>query len=605
MNNHIAHIAVYFRKLHKFAGLKLYVNIVCMMGVSMLEGAGLFLFIPMLGLIGVFDTASADNIPFLSALMSPLGELPIGWRLPAVLGVFMLSVWTQAFLQLRLVNRNEAIEAGFIRHLQVELYQSLLQSSWSFFLTKRRSDFVHVMMQELSRASNGVYLSISLLSTCLFTLVQIGLAAWLSWPLTASILVCGVIMALILRPYHQRSKRNGERLSALMREFYAGMTEHFNGIKEIKSNRMEERHMGWFRDTSGELEQNAIMYTKLQSSSRFCYKAATGLLMALFVLCSVKLLHIPPEKLIVISLIFTRLWPKFSSLQSKWQRLAQTIPAFNSLQCLRMEYEAAKELDINEDVMDDNRVRMAHGIECRNVSYRYDRSRADFALEHIDLWIPANSMTAVVGKSGAGKSTLIDLLIGLMQPETGEVFADGELLVGERAVSFRRNVSYVAQEPFLFHASIRDNMFIAAPEVTEAMIWEALSFAAAEDFVRKLPQGLDTVLGDRGVRLSGGERQRIVLARAILRKPSILILDEATSALDGENEAKIQEALIRLKGSMTIIVIAHRLSTIRDANQVIVLEDGRLARSGGFQQLAKESDGVFGKLLSYQMTSSV
>ena len=131
-------------------------------------------------------------------------------------------------------------------------------------------------------------------------------------------------------------------------------------------------------------------------------------------------------------------------------------------------------------------------------------------------------------------------------------------------------------------------------------MWESLTFAAADEFVAKLPRGLDTVLGDRGVRLSGGERQRVVLARAILRKPSILVLDEATSALDGENERHIQTALERLKGSLTLIVIAHRLSTIRGADQVIVLEDGSIVQQGGYQQLSGESEGVFGKLLRYQ-----
>lgn len=131
-------------------------------------------------------------------------------------------------------------------------------------------------------------------------------------------------------------------------------------------------------------------------------------------------------------------------------------------------------------------------------------------------------------------------------------------------------------------------------------MWEALAFSASDAFVRALPQGLDTIVGDRGVRLSGGERQRIVLARAMLRKPSILVLDEATSSLDSENELKIQQALEQLKGKLTIIVIAHRLSTIRDADQVIVLEEGRIIQQGGYNQLYRESKGMFSKLLEYQ-----
>jgi ATP-binding cassette subfamily C protein len=280
--------------------------------------------------------------------------------------------------------------------------------------------------------------------------------------------------------------------------------------------------------------------------------------------------------------------------------MAQSLPAFSSLRNLQEECEAAIELEPDDLESSESSVRIEQGMECRNVYYRYDQSHSSYALHHIDLRIPANRMTAIVGKSGAGKSTLIDILIGLVRPERGEVLLDGKPLEPDRAFALRRAVGYVAQDPFLFHATLRENLEIAAPHASEEQMWEALRFSASDEFVRNLPQGLDTVVGDRGVRLSGGERQRIVLARAILRKPSVLILDEATSALDSENEAHIQRALDSLKGSMTIIVIAHRLSTIRHADQVIVLDKGTIVQSGEYRQLSKDSAGMLGKLLEYQ-----
>jgi ABC-type multidrug transport system fused ATPase/permease subunit len=214
-------------------------------------------------------------------------------------------------------------------------------------------------------------------------------------------------------------------------------------------------------------------------------------------------------------------------------------------------------------------------------------------------------MTAIVGRSGAGKSTLIDLLMGLITPESGDVQIDNIKLTGENLPNLRKSISYVSQDPFLFNATIRENLLIIEHNASDGEIWEALEFSAAADFVRELPNGLDTLIGDRGIKLSGGERQRLVLARAILRKPKILILDEATSALDTENESKIQEALERLKGSMTIVVIAHRLSTIRNADQVIVLDQGEIIQHGQFNQLANEKRGVFSSLLKKQMGISV
>jgi len=210
-------------------------------------------------------------------------------------------------------------------------------------------------------------------------------------------------------------------------------------------------------------------------------------------------------------------------------------------------------------------------------------------------------MTAVVGRSGAGKSTLIDLFMGLNQPECGEVLVDGMSLTKDNLISLRKVVSYVPQDPFLFNTTVRENLMLVNPNATEEELWEALYFSSAAEFVKKLPDGLDSVIGDRGIKLSGGERQRIVIARAILRKPSILVLDEATSALDSENEAKIQQAIENLKGKMTIIVIAHRLSTIQKADQVVVLDEGKIIQKGGFVQLAEEKKSVFSNLVKNQL----
>jgi len=192
-------------------------------------------------------------------------------------------------------------------------------------------------------------------------------------------------------------------------------------------------------------------------------------------------------------------------------------------------------------------------------------------------------------------------LMGLNYPETGQVLLDDRSLTKENVLALRKSLSYVPQDPFLFNTSIRENLMLVKPDASEEELWEALTFASAAEFVTKLKNGLDSLIGDRGIKLSGGERQRIVLARAILRKPSILVLDEATSALDTESEAKIQLALDQLKGKMTVIVIAHRLSTIRNADQVIVLEDGQVIQQGEYTQLSQEKGKMFSKLLGKQL----
>ncbi|NBD26356.1 ABC transporter ATP-binding protein [Paenibacillus glycinis] len=593
------HLLIYINKLREFAGFKLYVNLVGMTLISFLEGIGIFLLVPALGLIGIFHL-DTSGIPFVSYLVEPLQAVPERARLSVLLGGFILLIAGQALMQRKQTNLNLEIQHGFIRYLRVDIYKGLLQADWAFFLRNRRSDFTHVMTNELMRVSMSTYLALRLITTLLFTAVQIGFALWLSVQLTAMVLICGLAVALYSSKFIKRSKSIGDETSELAQNYIGGMTDHFNGMKDIKSNMTEAQHLTWFRALCEKMETNLVQFGKTQSASQYVYKVASAVLISLFVFLSLEVFHIPAEKLVLIIVIFSRLWPKFSTLQANWEQIAQSLPAFKSLADLQRDCAQARELDDLDRVPQGSRVRMKQGIECRGIHYRYDAGGSAYALRNINLSIPVNSMTAIVGKSGAGKSTLIDILIGLIKPEEGEVLVDGESLAHDDGFSLRRSVSYVSQDPFLFHASIRENLLIASPEASEEQMWEALEFAASAEFVRNLPLGLDAVLGDRGVRLSGGERQRIVLARAILRKPAILILDEATSALDSENEAKIQAALDRLKGRTTIVVIAHRLSTIRNADQVLVLENGQVIQRGGFQQLSADTKGTFSKLLEFQ-----
>jgi ATP-binding cassette subfamily C protein len=266
--------------------------------------------------------------------------------------------------------------------------------------------------------------------------------------------------------------------------------------------------------------------------------------------------------------------------------MAGMLPAFAGLASLYREALAAREPIDRSDGR--QRVCLKNGVEFDRVCFRYHGSaETPYTIDEASFVIPAFKMTAFMGHSGAGKSTLADLLTGLLKLDRGAILIDGKPLTDANLHAWRSSIGYVPQEPFLLHKSIRENLLWVAPEAADGALWEALHLAAAEEFVRRLPEGLDTVIGDRGARLSGGERQRIVLARALLRKPSLLILDEATSALDEENENRIQEALGRLQGKLTLVVIAHRQSAIRQADKVIVLEKGKVVRCETWEEVHK------------------
>ncbi len=241
---------------------------------------------------------------------------------------------------------------------------------------------------------------------------------------------------------------------------------------------------------------------------------------------------------------------------------------------------------------------LQQAISIESASFRYNPQDKP-ALQDISISIPRGKTTALVGPSGAGKSTLINLICRFYDVTEGETFVDGRPLREFDLASWRSRMAIVSQDVYIFSTTVRENIAYGCLDATEAEIIAAAKQANAHEFIMQLPQGYDTKVGDRGIRLSGGQRQRIALARAIVRNPQILILDEATNALDSISEHLIQEALNTLSQNRTVIVIAHRLSTIEQAEQIIVINEGRVAEQGNLQQLL-EHDGLFAQLYHLQ-----
>ncbi|MFJ7747174.1 ABC transporter ATP-binding protein [Peribacillus sp. NPDC097295] len=584
-----------FKRLYSFTGRILFINMLGMVIVSLMDSIGILLLIPMISVSGIIDIDIASKIP---PIFSWVHEIPKEVSLSIILGFYIVLVISQNLLQRNLTIRDVKIQQEYSSHLRRKMYQSLLHANWEFFIKTRKSDLINVMTNDLARVSGGINLILQLIASVIFTFIQIAVAFWLAPKITLFVLLGGLLLSLFSRKFIQKAKSLGNRTSQLALSYLAGVTDQLNGIKDIKSYHLEKSHVTWIKSLTKEMNEEQVEYIKLNTASQFSYKVASALLIASFVFLSISFFAAQQEQLLLIILIFSRLWPRFTDIQANIENISSTIPAFQSILKIEEDAKSHNEAFIQERVRP---VLIERGIECNNLFFRYNKAQKDFTLRNINISVAANRMTAIVGPSGAGKSTLIDLIMGLMLPDKGQILVDGKKLSDQDLIGLRKSISYVSQDPFLFNGSIKENMLMVDPEASDKQIWEALEFSAADDFVIKLPQSLNTVIGDRGIRLSGGERQRLVLARAILRKPSILILDEATSALDNETESKIQRAIENLHGRMTIIVIAHRLSTIRNANQVIVLENGAIIQNGDYIELAKENKGLFNQLLNKQV----
>jgi ABC-type multidrug transport system fused ATPase/permease subunit len=244
--------------------------------------------------------------------------------------------------------------------------------------------------------------------------------------------------------------------------------------------------------------------------------------------------------------------------------------------------------------------RLNGDILLENIAFAYP-TRPDMpVLKGVDMTISSGSKVALVGQSGAGKSTIMQLLLQFHRPVSGRILADGQDIQDYDLASYRENFALVPQEVILFGGSIRENILYGKPDATEQEIEAAARQANAWEFISRFPEGLDTVVGERGIKLSGGQRQRIAIARAILRNPSVLLLDEATSSLDAESERLVQEALENLMKGRTSIIIAHRLATIREVDCIYVLEGGRIVEQGTHAELSAREDGVYSSLARLQ-----
>ncbi|WP_207459226.1 ABC transporter ATP-binding protein [Azospirillum sp. SYSU D00513] len=544
---------------------------------ALAEGAGIMLLVPLLDVLGV--TGSRRMVEGLGALLGPLASLEGALALYALLaGAAALVIRTRAIAATRLRLR-------FVDDLRQELHAAVLGMEWTAFQRLRAADVTHVIMGEVGRAGLAVDTLASLLAAGITIPVLLGVAFGLSPAMTLATLGAAAVVALLSRPLDRRHALLGRALGEAHRGLNADLTDDLSGLRVVKSFAAEDGRAALFASRLGDLRARQLDHAATMATGGAVVRAAAAVSAALAVAVAVRGFGMGVADALVFVLAFGRLMMAGLRLQEQWRRLLNALPGHAAAETLLDRCQAAAEPPASAEAP-----ALAREIRLEGVAARHGGAEAP-ALRGIDAVIPAGRTTAIVGPSGAGKSTLADLLLGLLEPEQGRLLADGVPVAGADRTAWRRSVGYVPQDAFLFHDTIRANLLLAAPHADEPGLWRALEDAAVADVVRNLPQGLDTVVGDRGARLSGGERQRVALARALLRRPALLILDEATSALDAGTEERVAETLRRLRGAATLIVVAHRPGTVRGADQVLVLEAGGLVASGGWEEVRASAGG--------------
>lgn len=541
--------------------------------VAAIEGSGLLVLAPMLGLIGLGSGPGAGTSP---VAWVPLGLTP---TLDGVLLAYLALILLHALVSWRRDMTMTLLQHDLVDRLRMELFREIGNAEWAFLSRTHSAELGHTLNTDLGRISQALNALLQMSTTLAMTLAYLAIAFSLSPGLTGLTLLLGALLLLLLRRRHSAAHAGGYRVTRVNKQLQAETGEFLAGLRLLKSGNLEPVAVQRYRQRLDEVRAELHDFTQSQALTRGLLRFGGAVALAALTWLALARLHLAPASVLVLVFIYSRLFPFLSTLQQHYERLLHHLPAYASFDLMRQRCAAAA-----EPAGAAAPPPFTQRLQLERIGYRPPDAPAGI-LHEVSLEIPWRRTVALIGPSGAGKSTLADLVGGLLAPSAGHILIDGTELHDRRA--WRQCVAYVPQDGFLLHASVRDNLLWTRPDAREPELWRALDLAAAE-FVRELPQGLDTVLGERGLRLSGGERQRLAIARALLREPQLLILDEATSALDRDSERRIQDSLSQLHGKLTVLVVAHRLTTVRDADRIYVVEGGRVGESGSFEELSRK-----------------
>ncbi len=471
------------------------------------------------------------------------------------------------------------------------LCEDLLYSSMNFINRKRQGDFINVMIKEVAQVADAF----TSLSRSIAPFIQAGVLLAIPFYISVQTSALAIFFAIILISPLRIAQKHlynwGKKNVEVSNEFSSTLQEILSNIGIISGFANETQEVERLDKSFSKVRKTSINLQIIQSAVFYAYNPI-GIILVFFTYIIGQKLNIGISETVVMLLAFHRLSAVLRAISTNMNQLLTLVPSYEKINNIRS--EAKTNRPNFGTIKFDN---LKKPIIFNNVTFSYTGKKN--VLENINLIIPKNEITALVGASGAGKSTIADILLGLHEISDGKIIINDLTFDKFDITSYKKCLGYVPQQSSLFNESVRKNILWAQPTASNDDIIEACRQANANEFINELENGLETIVGDRGVQLSGGQVQRIALARALVRKPDLLLLDEATSALDTESERLIQDSIEKIARKTTLLIIAHRLSTIKKANSIYVLDSGKIIESGNFSQLINNG-GHFSKLVKMQ-----
>jgi len=592
-------ISYYLSVYKKFIGKRLYIVFGLTAAAAITEAFGITLILP---LIEAADAGDGDLDRSSYAVRIIYGILRFIGIEQSVVGilVFIGLVFIGKGL-LKFVEGGYAsyLRAQLLREIKGQMFNAYREMDYSYYAHNNTGHFINVINGQINNFIRSFDTFTRFLTMIIITVSYLSIAFLLAWNFALMAIAVGFVLLFLFRylnKYVQELSRKTATEESVLNKFLVQTIQSFKYLSS--TNQMQHLKGGVMASIS---KLAGYMFRQGAASAfTLAIREPVSVIFLLFVIIiQVVVFDSPIAPIFVALLLFHRGMQHMIGIQDDWQR---TMEKIGSLEMVVKEFDL---LEKNKEHTGTRKVgKLSKGIELKNVHFKYEDS-AEKVLRDVSIEIPVNNMVAFVGESGAGKSTLIDMLTLLLRPQIGEIRIDGVPAHEIDFKSWRSQIGYVSQETVVFDDTIANNICLwkgdfENDDTIRQNVEEAAKRAYAHSFIKDLPDGYNTLVGDRGVRLSGGQRQRLFIARELYKKPNLLILDEATSSLDTESEQYIQKSIDALKGSMTVVIIAHRLSTIKNADHIYVIEKGKLVEGGSYEELSLNNKTRFSKMVRIQ-----
>lgn len=528
------------------------------------EGFG---FSTLLPLLSFASNQPATEHSALGQIMGPLlSYAGLHPSTPVLLLVILTALLIKSALLL-VANRQVGYTVAQVAtDLRLRLLRALLSTRWAYFTSQPVGALANAFAAEAARASQAYLAGVTMVSQLIIVAAYAVVAAMTSLPATAVAISLGIITVLILSHLVRITRAAGTQQTALQKDVITRLIDVFRGVKFVKVMGREPIVAPMLISETEQL--NAALRRQVITKEAVAALQDMALMsyVAVSVYVCIVVLGLDISQVFMLALVFIRMLTSLNKAQRQYQDMAEKESAYWSLLSTVEAAEAER-----ETITGSKTPHLSHGIAWRNVIFAHDTHKV---LDGVSLNIPAGKLTVLVGPSGSGKTTIIDLLARLANPQSGEISVDGVPLSELDAAAWRRMIGYVPQETVLFNESIALNVSLGDPAIRRADIEEALQRCGAWPFIECLPQGIDSSVGELGAKFSGGERQRITIARALVRRPQLLILDESTSMLDTASEKAIWQMVAGLRGPVTILAVSHQSAPLALADRAYRLEHG-------------------------------